>query len=118
MASQKKLNAASRYNEIARILVKHRGVSFPKDRKGFGSSALWVSGKMFAFLSSKDELVVKLPEDRVNALVKSGCGARCDPSHGRPMKQWLAINEKSDSLWLTLAKESMEFVETPLVSPS
>jgi hypothetical protein len=87
LASQNKLNAAFRYNEIVRKLVKHRGVSFPKDRKGFGSSALWVSGKMLAFLSSKDELVVKLPEDRVNALVKSGCGARCDPSHGRPMKQ-------------------------------
>jgi hypothetical protein len=53
-------------------LLKLRGVSIPKGKKGFGSSALWSGGKMFAFLSSKDKFVVKLPKDRVDALDGKG----------------------------------------------
>jgi hypothetical protein len=96
-----------KYSELKKRLLKLDGVNVPKDKKGFGSSALWTGGKMFAFLSSKDQLIVKLPKDRVDALVASGNGVRCDMGRG-PMNEWIAINEKSN--WLGTAKESLKFV--------
>jgi hypothetical protein len=63
---------------------------------------------MFVFLSSNGELIVKLPVDRVNLLVASGKGTRCDLAGGRTMKQWFAIGD--GSLWL--AKESMKFASS------
>ena len=42
--------------------------------KGFGSGALKVKGTIFAMMSSKNEFVVKLSKDRVDALVASGTG--------------------------------------------
>ncbi len=78
--------------------------------KGFGSSALQISGKIFAMLAG-GKLVVKLPRPRVDALVASGDGARFDPRHdGRLMKEWLAVEPTSDVEWLPLAREAMEFV--------
>jgi TfoX/Sxy family transcriptional regulator of competence genes len=47
----------------------------------FGSSGLKVGGKVFA-MSVKNELVVKLPRERVDELVAAGAGSRFDPGHG------------------------------------
>ena len=65
---------------------------------------------MFAFLSSKGELIVKLPSEKVDALTASGNGERSHPARGRPMKEWIALNEASKLKWLDLARESMDFV--------
>ena len=53
---------------------------------GFGSDALKVGGKIFAMLSSKSDLVVKLSPKRTAELVKAGLGKHFDPGHGRLMK--------------------------------
>ena len=42
--------------------------------KGFGQGALKVNGKIFVMVSSRGELVVKLPRQRVAALASSGKG--------------------------------------------
>ena len=84
-----------------------RGVA---GKKGFGSSALCVGGKIFAMLSSRDEFVVKLPRKRVDALVASEDGRRFDPGHGRVMKEWFAVGSTSGDAWLSLAREAFEFV--------
>ncbi len=79
-------------------------------KKGFGSSALQVGGKIFAMLAG-GKLVVKLPRQRVDALVAAGDGERFDPRRdGRLMREWLAVEPTSDVEWLTLAREAMEFV--------
>jgi TfoX/Sxy family transcriptional regulator of competence genes len=78
-------------------------------KRGFGSSALQVGGKIFAMLV-RGNLVVKLPRRRVDALVASGSGTRFDPGHGRLMKEWLAVEPTSDQDWLSLAREALEFV--------
>lgn len=75
----------------------------------FGASALKVHGKIFALLA-RDRLVVKLPRNRVDALVASGDGGRFDPGHGRAMREWLALAPSSEQEWLLLAREAMRFV--------
>jgi hypothetical protein len=62
---------------------------------------------MFAF-SSKDNLVVKLPQERVDALVASGKGKRHDPGRGRVQREWLAVKPTHETS-LLLAKEAMKF---------
>ena len=69
---QSTMTPEERYTIIVRTLTRNPIVTRPKNKKGFGSSALWTGGKMFAFLSSKGELVVKLPRERVDTLVVSG----------------------------------------------
>ncbi len=97
------------YATIAKALVKNPDVT-QSQKKGFGSSALWINGRIFALLSSKHEFVVKLPKQRVDALVASGEGKRFDPRHdGRLMKEWMALGETSEERWLPLAKEAMKF---------
>ena len=81
----------------------------PGGKRGFGSSALTVKGKIFAMLVN-GRLVVKLPRPRVDALVGSGDGERFDPGHGRLMKEWLAVAPTSEERWLVLAREAKAFV--------
>lgn len=77
--------------------------------KGFGAKALKIKGRIFAMLSSKGQLVVKLPAERVDALVKSGKGEYFEPARGRVMKEWLVVGPPK-AQWLTLAREACEFV--------
>ena len=77
--------------------------------KGFGSGALKVDGKIFAMISSKGEFVVKLPAHRVDELVRDGTGRQFDAGRGKKMKEWLALNGKSE-IWTELAREARQFV--------
>ena len=77
---------------------------------GFGrSQGLRISGKIFAMLVD-DELVVKLPRERVDALIESGDGRRFDPGHGRLMKEWASVPASASSRWPELVEEAREFV--------
>jgi hypothetical protein len=77
---------------------------------GFGSApGLRVNGKIFAMLL-KDELVVKLPKERVDELVATGAGKQFDPGHGRLMKEWASVAPDSSEDWERLAGEALKFV--------
>ncbi|MCA1668052.1 MAG: MmcQ/YjbR family DNA-binding protein [Thermomicrobia bacterium] len=76
----------------------------------FGSSGLRWRGKIFAMLSPDGAFVVKLPRQRVDALIASGDGKRFDPGHGRLMKEWLTVEPTSAEEWLPLAREALAFV--------
>ncbi len=67
------------YASIVKALLKNPDVT-QSQKKGFGSSAHGTNAKIFALLSSKREFVVKLPKQRVDALVASGEGKRFDPT--------------------------------------
>jgi len=100
-----------RFATIAETLLSNSTVTLGSSgKKRFGSSALQINGKIFAMLSSKGKLVVKLPRQRVDSLVTSGGGERFNPGHGRLLKEWLAVEPTSDVDWLALAREAMEFV--------
>ncbi len=101
----------ARFAALAESLAGEPGVDFgPGARKGFGSSALKVNGKIFAMVSAADEFVVKLPRARVEELETSGVGRKFDPGHGRLMKEWLALNADATRQWPVLAREALRFV--------
>jgi len=74
--------------------------------KGFGTGTLKVNGRIFALLSSRGQLVVKLPRKRVDALVAEGVGERFDPGHGRLQKEWLSV---TNGEWEPLAREALAY---------
>ena len=98
-----------RFAKIVAAMKRNSKVSVGAAKKGFGSSALCVGGKIFAMISSKGSFVVKLPKARVDALVESGVGVRFEPAKGRVMKEWLAVDPASDTDWLSLAREALKF---------
>lgn len=100
-----------RFNALIDEFRSVPGVSVPGEpgQHGFGSSALKVHGSIFAMVSG-GRLVVKLPRDRVNALIGTGVGAPFDAGKGRPMKEWLTVTAEDHESWLALAREALDFV--------
>ena len=62
-----------------------------RERRAFSATALTVRGKIFALLA-RDRLVVKLPLDRVDALVAADAGQGFDPGSSRQMKEWFSLD--------------------------
>jgi hypothetical protein len=98
---------------IVETLVGEPGVTPPSDAdtgsRKFGSNGLKVDNKIFAMLVRGD-LVVKLPRERVEALIAANQGEPFDRNQGRPMKEWVTVSSTSDVDWLALAREAMGFV--------
>jgi hypothetical protein len=98
---------------IVKALGDKPGVTKPEapaaHARGFGSSALRVHGRIFAMVSG-GRLVLKLPPERVAALIRSGSGAMFDAGKGRPLREWVGLEPTRQSKWLTLATEALEFV--------
>ena len=77
---------------------------------GFGSSpGRRVDGRIFAMLV-RDELVVKLPRQRVAELVEAGTAQWFDAGKGRPMREWASISVAQAGIWPGLVAEAYEFV--------
>jgi TfoX/Sxy family transcriptional regulator of competence genes len=70
---------------------------------------LKTSGKFFAMVV-KDELVVKLPRERVDELVESGKGKRFDPGSGRLMKEWASLRPTNRRVCTGYVEEARGFV--------
>ena len=77
--------------------------------KMFGSPGPRFKGKVFTFLW-KGQLVLKLPEQRVQQPLTSGEAKLFDPGHGRVSKEWVSVGSGLKNDWLDLAKEAKEFV--------
>lgn len=102
------MTPGQRYSDIVQAFVRRPGVT--QHGRGFGSSALRVRGKMFATLSPSGAFVVKLPRQRVDALVAAGHGRPFEPGPGRVMKEWLELSPASGQNWASLAEEALAFV--------
>jgi len=94
------LSTDDSYAALVKKLLRYREVTYSRN-------SLWVGRKMFAF-SSKDSLILKLPEKRVDELVSSGEGTRYDPGRGKIQREWLAV-KPTRSTSLRLAREAMKF---------
>ena len=65
---------------------------------GFGSKALKEQGKIFASLSH-GRLLIKLPRERVEALVKAKLGERFSTGPGQVKKEWATVAPTSAEDW-------------------
>ena len=104
------MTSEEKFAKIISALKREPKVLVGAAKKGFGSSALCIGGKIFAMLSSKGAFVVKLPKNRVDVLVRLGTGARFELGRGRVMKEWLVVDSAAEDDWLSLAREAMKFV--------
>jgi hypothetical protein len=98
-----------RFGAIADALADEPGVTMGSGKRGFGSDALQVDGRIFA-MARQGGLVLKLPRDRVADLIASGDGAPFDAGKGRPMREWVVIEDGTTARWTTLAREALAFV--------
>jgi hypothetical protein len=97
-----------RFEDLVDALTGVEGVTPPRGGSGFGRSALRFHGKIFA-MHVRGALVVKLPAERVEALVRAGEGVHFDANKGTPMREWLSLRPDSAQPWLPLATEALEF---------
>jgi TfoX/Sxy family transcriptional regulator of competence genes len=102
-------DAATIYADLVEALSGVDGVTLGSGRRGFGAGALQVDGRIFAMLSH-GRIVLKLPRERVAALVSKGDGMPFDAGKGRPLKEWVALDGRHVEQWLTLAREARAFV--------
>ena len=103
------VTADDRLAALADALAGEPGVTPPQPgRRRFGSSALTVDGAIFAMAVS-GALVLKLPRDRVAALVADGAGSPFANGSGRPMREWVALGDDA-AADLPLAREALAFV--------
>jgi TfoX/Sxy family transcriptional regulator of competence genes len=75
----------------------------------FGATGLRVGKQVFA-MEVKGKLVVKLSASRAGQLREAGVVKAFDPGHGRPMKQWVAVERSANIDWLDLSREALIFV--------
>jgi TfoX/Sxy family transcriptional regulator of competence genes len=100
-------SSEERFASIAEIELRRRGVT---SGTGFGKNpGLRISNKIFAMLV-RDELVLKLPADRVAELTSAGVGHPFDGGKGRPMKEWISVPAKASRRWAALVDEARTFV--------
>jgi hypothetical protein len=110
MARMTATGGEARFAALVAELVGRPGVTPPEPgRRAFGASALKVDGAIFAMLRD-GRLVVKLPRDRVAALVGDGTGEPFEAGRGRPMREWVAVAGGDDAAWRALAEEALAFV--------
>lgn len=91
----------------ARMLDEH-----PDDERGrmLRSPGLRTAGRFYAF-ATPTHLIVKLPAERVAALVRDGVGSPCDPRGGRPMREWVGLTPAEAAEALASVREARAFVE-------
>jgi hypothetical protein len=101
------LTPKERYLAIADEL--HYNPEISQSRKSL-SSGLRIKSKIFAMLS-KGQIVVKLPQTRVDELIERGEGERYE-SGGHPLREWVLIKPTTEEGWMGLVQEAQAFVDS------
>jgi hypothetical protein len=106
-----RVDADSRFAALVAAFADEPGVALPDPTRGrrFGADALTVQGSIFA-MCVQDALVLKLPRDRVAALVAEGVCGPFDSGKGRAMREWATVTEPARDR--ELAGEALEFVRS------
>lgn len=102
----------SRERQFARLAEEFAAVKGVErsTRRGFGGGALTFQQKIFAMLV-RGQLVVKLPQERVAALIRDELGCAFDANQGKPMKEWIVVRSEQSTHWRALADEALTFAQ-------
>jgi TfoX/Sxy family transcriptional regulator of competence genes len=100
-------DAAVFYTDQRKALLSDPSIT---EKKMFGTTALFVGGKVFMF-PWKDTLVVKIPAARIDELIACGQAELFDPGHGRTSKTWASVFVSARNRWQQLAQEARAFVQ-------
>ena len=73
-----------------------------------GYPCVRLAGKFLASYDKSGCLVVKLPHDRVSALVAEGVGEPFAPA-GKVFREWVSIPTIDRKLWQTVLAEAVDF---------
>lgn len=94
---------------FAAVAAHHGEKWTPSSSPKFGANALRVRGKIYAALTRKHRLLLKLPPGRVAELLAS---KRAKPmeSGGRVMNGWITLAPDNKAEWTALADEARAFV--------
>jgi hypothetical protein len=105
----------ARYLDLVDDLMGLDGVTPPPGGSGFGRGSLKCRGKIFAMLV-RGSLVVKLPAERVTALINAGEGVAFDANKGTAMREWFSLAGDSGLSWESLATEALDFARASAAS--
>jgi hypothetical protein len=81
-----------------------------KEVKKQGNS-LKFNRKMFLMLN-QERFIVKLPAERVAALIESGEGLPYDAGTGKQLKEWLIISGNDLKFWIKFGEEAKAYAQT------
>ena len=86
------VDAQQRFAALVEQVADDPDVQPPDSAGGrrFGSEALRLGGSIVAMLV-QGRVVLKLPRERVEALIAEGDGEPFDNGRGRPMREWVAL---------------------------
>lgn len=74
-----------------------------------GHPCLRIDGNFFASLERHTgDLIVKLPADRVNAMIEAGDAEPFAPA-GKRFKEWALITDRNEPRWQALLQEALTF---------
>jgi hypothetical protein len=105
------MSPEERFEALIDELIGTPGVTPPRGGRGFGRSAARFENKIFVMFV-RGQLVVKLPRERVDALVGAGDGIRFDANKGTPMKEWFSLSPESGLAWQPLAREALDYARS------
>jgi hypothetical protein len=77
----------------------------------FHNDGLKVDGRFLGF-ATKDDVVVKLPADRVGELIARGEGRPCQIGR-RTMREWVRLRPADEGTCVAYLIEAREFVASP-----
>jgi hypothetical protein len=93
-------------------LIEELRAADPRVEEGtiMGGRCARVAGEFLALVDFKGSgLVVKLPKDRVDALIAQGRGQPFAPA-GKVFKNWVSIPKRDRRAWRALLQEGIAFV--------
>ena len=76
----------------------------------FGSEGLRVRGKVFAFVASGGELLIKVPQARADELVAAGAAERM-VMRERTMREWVVVDPGAPDQWEPLIGEAFAYLD-------
>jgi len=91
------------------VVTQHSDCRDPEQRRGFGSGALKVNGKIFCGLEGWAH-AAQTPAVRVDALIVSLEAERFSTGPNREKREWVLVQSSMPERWIALSDEAKAFV--------